>query len=214
MIHHISLLHFLLFPTLWCISLPVDPESNSHPSLPLSPPSRFTGTHRPRAPSSTVKIHFTPLPSPTYIIRGSSAAREDPDKDVQSLNTVIVLIILIVAGLCLSVLVLVTCGYKLYMWLSGHISRRRERKHDPLPSIRVGESAGETGPCSMTLDLERGDLESGREMGREMSTTGTRSATNVAENASTSSAGWVITTGESGTVRRVKVASRDSVLPQ
>ncbi|KAG0635754.1 hypothetical protein HOY80DRAFT_418621 [Tuber brumale] len=218
MIHHIFLLHFfafLLFPTLQCIPLPVPLEPNSEPSFPLSPPPRFTRMRRPRAPSPTTGAYFTPpLPSPTYIIRGSSAARGDPDQNVPSLSTIIVLIILIVAGLCLSVLALVACGYKLYVRLSRYISRRRERKDNPLAAIRVGESAGETGPCSMVLDLERGDMESVREIDREMSTAGSRSVTAEAENASTSSTGWVTTTGERGTVRRVKVPSRDSVLPR
>ncbi|PWW76188.1 hypothetical protein C7212DRAFT_343859 [Tuber magnatum] len=217
MIHRKSLLHlfaFLLFPILQCTPLPIHLQPNAEPRLPVHPQPLSTRTQSPHAPIATITTHSNPpLPSPTYIIHGSSASRENSDQDVPSLYTVIVLIILIMTGICLSVMALVACGYKLYTLLSRYISRRRARKEDLLTAISVGESAGEIGPSRAVLDLERGDMESVREIGLEMSTPYSRSVTTNAENPGSSSTGWVVATEKHGTVRRVKVLDRDSVLP-
>ena len=78
--------------------------------------------------------------------------------------------------------------------------------------ILVGESAGVVGPSGMQLDLERGDVESVWEMGREITTPMPGRAVAEAQNASSSSSGRVVTMEEGGTVRRMKVATRNSVL--
>ena len=81
-----------------------------------------------------------------------------------------------------------------------------------MPVTLVGESAGVIGPSRMQLDLERGDVESVWEMGREITTPRFGRAVAEAESASSSSSGRFVITGEGGTVRRMKVAARNSVL--
>ncbi|RPA89949.1 hypothetical protein L873DRAFT_1821924 [Choiromyces venosus 120613-1] len=217
MIYFTPTLHlcvFLLFPTLQCLPLPTHSQPKAMGSLAQYPPPHDTRALPPSAPGPTITILPTPaFPSPTYIIRGSSGARGTPDQDVPPLNTVIVIIILILTGICLCVVALIACGYKLGLWFSRHISRRRARKEDLLAVIRVDESAGETGPGSSLLNLERGDGGSVREVGPEIYIPGSRSASAEADNATSSSSGWVVTMGEGGTMRRIKVVDRDSVLP-